>query len=225
MAEKYYGVNAYSLCYNNPMNLIDLDGNDVWEINRKGEIVNRVVDQTQDAFYIVSVGADGKIRRSQTIDADGNMIDVRISFEYGTVTNNRTPTVNVINSDGKIIVTKLTIFEIKGDKEATQLFEFLANPMETTNVEWTHAKVGKDNSGRNIVGSSHNQSSTAIGHYLRKNSYTLREINHNHPSGIGIPSKGDLQGAAEYLKNNSKALLNIYTHPGQYHRYNQNGLY
>lgn len=205
------------------MNLIDPGGNDVWEINRSGEIVNRIKDLTQDAFYIVSEGTDGKMQRSQTIDAYGNMSDVVISFEYGTVTGVRTPTVNLRNSEGKYITTKLTIFEIKGDKEATQLFEFFANPVETTNVEWTHAKVGKHSSERNIVGSSHSNSSTAIGHYLRKTSYTLREVNHNHPSGIGRPSLGDLQGASAYLENNSKTILNIYTHPGQYHRYNQNG--
>lgn len=83
MAEKYYGENAFVFCNNNSIIQIDPEGKDVWEINRKGEIVNRIKDNTQDAFFIVSVNADGKMRRSQTIDNEGNLVDIGISFEYG----------------------------------------------------------------------------------------------------------------------------------------------
>ncbi len=141
-----------------------------------------------------------------------------------TVTGVRTPTVNVQNSDGSITPTKLTTFEMKVDDKATQLFEFMANPSRTTNVEWSHAKVGTESSGHNIVGTSHSQSSTAVGHYLRVTGYTLREVNHNHPSGVGRPSGGDLRGAELYHGRNRNTILNIYTYPSQYFRYNQNGL-
>ena len=200
MAEKYYGENAFVFCNNNSIIQIDPEGKDVWEINRKGEIVNRIKDNTQDAFFIVSVNADGKMRRSQTIDNEGNLVDIGISFEYGTIKNVRTPTVKVRNSEGIVSSTKLTIFEVKGDDRATKLFEFLTNPKRTTKVEWTHAKIGNEKSEGNIVGTGHKQSSTAVGQYLRASNYTLREVIHNHPSGIGKPSQGDLLGAAAYLK-------------------------
>ena len=113
---------------------------------------------------------------------------------------------------------------MKGDNIASQFFEFMANPGTTTNVEWSYAKVGTKKSDQNIVGTSHSQSSTAVGHYLRTSNYTLREVNHNHPSGIGRPSGGDMSGAKLYHERNANTILNIYTHPGQYFRYNQNGL-
>jgi hypothetical protein len=65
---------------------------------------------------------------------------------------------------------------------------------------------------------------TAAGHYLRRTNYTLREVNHNHPSGVGRPSGADMRGAESYHKQNRNTILNIYTRPGNYHRYNQNGL-
>lgn len=233
LAEKYAWMSSFAYVGNNPIRFIDPDGRDVWEINNKGEIINRIEDKTQDAFFMVAKDADGNYQRTQTTDADGNTIDIGISFEYGTVTAVRTPTVNVQGRDGSITPTKLTTFEMKGDNNATQLFEFMSNPGTTTNVEWSHAKVGTERDGRNIVGSSHSQSSTAVGHYLRRTNYTLREVNHNHPSGIGRPSgvvnadgtrTGDLNGAKSYHERNRNTILNIYTHPGQYFRYNQNGL-
>src|SRR5699024_5761645 len=115
------------------------------------------------------------------------------------------------------------MFEVKGDENATRLFEFLADP-SSTSVEWTHAKIGAENSGRNVVGTSHQKSSTAVGGYLRQTGYTLREINHNHPSGRANPSPGDKSGAELYHKNNINTRLNIYTHPDIYTPYNEHGV-
>jgi RHS repeat-associated protein len=220
----YPHITSYNWCGQNPIMFIDPDGRDVWEVNDAGEIVNQIKDKTQDAFYMVAKDADGNYQRTKTTDTDGNEIDNGISFKYGTVTAVRTPTVNVQNSDGSITSNKLTTFEMKGDNNATQLFEFMANPGSTTNVEWSHAKVGTESSERNIVGTFHKRSSTAVGGYLRETGYTLREVNHNHPNGIGRPSGGDMRGAELYHKKNRNTILNIYTYPSKYFRYDQGGL-
>jgi RHS repeat-associated protein len=212
-AENYYPISPYAYVANNPIIRIDPDGRDIWEINNQGEIVNRIEDKNQDKFISVS------------FDSEGNKVEGQsISFEYGTVTAVRTPTVKVRDSQtGDVVEKKLTTFEMKGDENATQLFEFFADPANTS-VEWTDAKIGTESSGRNIVGSSHDESSTAVGAYLRQTGYTLREVSHNHPSGIARPSRGDRAGAQQYHNRNQNTILKIYTHPGNYVEYNQFGI-
>ena len=166
MAEKYYGVNVYGYCAEDPVNIVDLMGNDIWEVNKQGEVITRKHDTNQDAFFIVAKDDDGQYKRIQRTDDSGNMIDVSISFEKGTIKEN-SKTIRTINSKGDVSSKQLTIFEVRGDDNATQLFEFMASPLETTNVEWTHAKIGTEESGRNIVGTSHSNTSTLVGHYLR----------------------------------------------------------
>lgn len=63
--------------------------------------------------------------------------------------------------------------------KATQLFEFLANPKETTNVEWSHNRIGSVNSRKNIVGTTHQEGKTAQGDYLNTYGYTIKEDIHN----------------------------------------------
>jgi RHS repeat-associated protein len=206
MSDKYPSLSPYCYSADNPVVLVDPNGMDIWEINDQGEIVSRTEDKSQDKFIIVS------------FDSEGNKVEgPSKSFEYGTVTDVRTPTVNVEGTD-----TKLTMFEIKGDKNATELFEFFADP-DKTSVEWTHAKIGTESSEKNIVGTSHDESSTAVGHYLRKTGYTLREVNHNHPGGDYLPSKRDKQGAEEYKAANPNVKLQIYTHPNRYSEYDEKG--
>ena len=206
MAEKYYGINPYAYCAGNPVMMVDPSGNDTWEINKQGEVVSRRPDKKRDVFFIVTKDDEGNYQRVQTTDADGNTLDVGISFEYGTVLDYRRPSDIIDKGDGNVLSIRHTLFEIKGDERAAQLFEFMANPLETTHVEWTHAKIGTKKTGKNIVGTSHNKAFTGVGNYLRKTGYTLREVNHNHPSGIGIPSKGDLKSAQLYLERNSNTV-------------------
>lgn len=104
LAEKYYAASPYTFCAADPVNNIDPDGKDVWEISRDGEIVHRLDDATQDAFYIVEKECEQWKRTGQFI-----------AFKHGTVTGVRTPTVNILDSNGEIRQTTLRIFEVRGD--------------------------------------------------------------------------------------------------------------
>ena len=205
LADSSWSYNPYHFVSNNPINRIDPDGRDDFEVNRKGEIVNRIKNEEVDNVYIVN--------------KDGTRVEGQsTSFEYGTITAVRNPKMK----SGKKEIG-LTVLEVNGDDNAQQLFEFLADPA-STGVEWTHASIGTEDSGKNIVGTSHDDSSTAVGAYLRGTGYTLKEVVHNHPkSGIALPSEGDRRGAVEYHKKNSKTTLAVYAHPNQYVMYDAQG--
>ncbi len=210
LADSAVSWTPYHYVRNNPLNRIDPTGLTDYELNAKGEVVNVIENEKADNIYI--------------IDQDGARIDGQsISFEYGTITAVRNPEIKQRTKTGDLEEVTLTLFEVNGDENAKKMFEFLADP-SSTNVEWTNASIGKAMSDKNVVGTSHKQSSTAVGHYLRIFKYTLKEVYHNHPSGVPRPSNGDRDAASLYYKVNKNILLAIYAHPGRYVLYNENGL-
>jgi RHS repeat-associated protein len=208
--EKKPWVNPYAYCRNNPLIFIDPNGEDEYEFDKKGNHVKTIPNDKIASFHV--------------IDQDGNRIASTGEFDAKSVTH-RTPTINGEKTD---------IFDIKGDRNATEVFEMFA---DNTNVEWTHAKTGQEfgENGSNIVGTSHNTNSTSIGHHLRRTGYTLREVNHNHPNNLPLPSgtaemlngnkgrKHDLYGAELYQGKNSNVRLNIYTTKHGYSSYDKHG--
>jgi len=211
MAEKKPWLSAYHFTSNNPINSIDIDGKDDFELNNKGQINKRIENKNADIIYMLN--NEGEKVENQSI-----------SLKFGTIVSVRTPIVKVKDKDGNVSNQKLTLFEVKGDESATKIFEFLADP-SNTNVEWTKAKIGSEKSDKNVVGSSHERSSTSVGHYLRSTNYTLKEVTHNHPSGNYNPSEGDKSGAKLYKQQNNSVILNIYTHPNRYSKYDENGTF
>ena len=212
----YHPISPYANCAGNPIKYVDPDGKDVWEINQNGQIVNRIEDTTQDAFHIVQQ-VDGKRQR---IEGQSKI------FEYGTITGVNQPQVNVIREDGSITQERLTLFQVKGDDKATELFEFMANPGTTTNVEWSHVKVGTDKSQKNIVGNMHQKGETSVGQYVFQTGYTVRANNHSHTNGITTPSLGDVTTAGMINGTFPNATTKIYTiNPSQYSPFNKDSEY
>jgi hypothetical protein len=65
-------ITRYAFCSNDPINRIDPDGMDDYEINSTGKVVNRIENTERDAFFMV--------------DKKGNRIEGKeLSFAYGTV--------------------------------------------------------------------------------------------------------------------------------------------
>ncbi|MFV0291573.1 MAG: RHS repeat-associated core domain-containing protein [Mangrovibacterium sp.] len=218
LAEKRSNMSPYNYCSWNPIVKIDPNGMDEWELDKKGNITNRIENKKHDSFHIM--------------DNEGNRTVSTRNFDRGTVSAVRKPTINTTNGR-----RTLTTFEISGDENAKEIFEFLGDNYTRASgkpIEWTHAKIGTEKSGRNIIGTSHDESSTPVGHYLRLTGYTLREVNHNHPSGYNTPSwdqsngaensrRGDVPAAKLYKEKFPNVKLNIHTKQHKYSPYDEYG--
>ena len=194
MAEKYYGLSGYVYCATNPVMYIDSDGRDVWEINGQGEVVNRIKDKTQDAFYMVSKDADGNYQRTFTTDADGNKNYKSVSFDYGTVTNTK---------KAGWFSGNATSFSVTREAAGADLFKFFA---DNTKIEFGLINT-KDNGS--LVMTNHKEGSVEASKTAQKLSdkgQTVTSILHNHPDN-SQPSgfeKGATRGdkfAANILPN------------------------
>ena len=217
MSDKYPSLSPYVYCADNPMRLVDLEGMDVdeWEINNKGKIVNHIKTDKHDAFYMV--------------DNNGNRMEGKeVVFDYGTIEDFKSQ-----YSDQK--KTTFDWFNVRGDDNGTQLFEFFA---KNTTVEYGQLMLGeKGDNGLNIVSTSHESRKERSCIFLISKKYqygyTIREHRHSHPGNTPYPSglydrTKDI-GFANFLtdishKNGSGVpIFKIYLpSSGRYVNYNKN---
>ena len=208
----------YAYCNGDPVNIVDPSGLDEWELDEYGNIVRRIRNEESDTFRIIQQHTNNQTNAETN---DENHLNSKIIFPYNTVTAVRNPSyISIDQSTGIEINTGSTMFEIAGDDNAKQLFEFLSSTESGTLVEWVHAKIGTEESGRNIVGTNHLKALSSIGGYLRFYNYHIRELNHNHPSGIAHPSPNDIKESKSFYSYNPNTQLNIYVHPGIYVNFN-----
>lgn len=186
------------------MNAIDPDGQDIWEVDSDGNIAYHEVDKSQDVIYKVS-DVDANDDSNRVKNEDGTVASV--SFDYGTIHSIRD---DKKDADGNN--TNFTIFKVKGDDNAEALYNFVIDPKNNT-VEWGHIKTGTDESERNLVGNSHSAASSGLSSYAYNEGYTIRQFDHNHPSGTTTPSEADVDNAHDITKKFPNATSNIYTAP------------
>ena len=121
MAGKYTNLSPYSYCAGNPVNVVDFDGMDIWEIDNFGRVKNKIPDNTTDSFYIVKETSNGSFERTGQ----------SISFDYGTIKR-----IDPISS------AKIS-FSLATEKAGAELFKFFA---DNTSVEFGFISTQSENS-------------------------------------------------------------------------------
>ena len=166
MAEKYFSISPYTYCAADPVNLVDPEGMDIWEVDNTGRIVSHKKSTDSDTFYIVNQDKNGSIIRKT--DNDGH--EISISFNYKTIT------------EGSLSLT--SPLHVNNNYNGEELFKFLA---DNTNVEIglvTTIEAGSYLETENNVA---NIKIDVLAYRLDKKGLTIDSVIHSHPANT-IPS-------------------------------------
>jgi RHS repeat-associated protein len=203
----------YAYCSNNPVNRIDPDGMDDYEVSHNGRTIKVADNENKDIVYSLNKNGD-RVRSRE--------------YDFGTIQN---------LSSAKEVSDNYYIMKVKGDDQAKDLFEFLATPENFglkagQNVEWSRTLTGEaGENGLNFLTTSQGLDNEKAGSYLFDNQlkygYTIRGQDHNHPTNNPHPSgtaanNGDIPVMKKW-KNEGNVIPNaqfrIFT-PGLSKKYN-----
>ena len=206
LCEKYYHISPYAYCGGNPVNAVDVDGKDIWDIDECGNIVCIRQNTDMDKINIVRLQEDNSYKTM--IDRYGN--EKSVTFAYGTIKHSTGKTDKGVAYD---------IFKIKGDENGMETFKLLAM---TCNVEFSLCQTGPKGSGDNYITTSRDENGShdgghhevGMGHLLgtKFKNQSFRLHMHNHPDESCAPSDKDLHMAETYKNycDNFRLFLKVY---------------
>ena len=203
-----YWLTPYSYCGGNPVNNIDPDGMDQYDINGLGMVVNIIKDEQKDAFYRVDRADDGSYHRT----------GAQLLLPYSTISAFG----NGLDSDSM----PYNYFIVNNTSAGTSLFEFFA---DNTSVEWTiYGLTSLEGNKISTVSSSHkamyDASGGAMQEFIFSGDYVVNEHIHNHPSAnpVEMPSgllPGDMKGDVFFARDLNTKLQNIHKEIPSYKLY------
>ena len=122
MADKYPSISPYAYCAWNPVKLVDPDGRDIWEIDRKGNVKWK---EQSDKTIIYAVNKQGK-RTGASVDLSNDDILKQLK-DYG-VKCQRTDAQETPTKKGRLQAAVST-----NKKDIVKFFKFTS---ENTDQEW-----------------------------------------------------------------------------------------
>ncbi len=160
----------YVVYANNPIWFIDPNGSDTLIFNTKGEL--KETKESENVVFGV-LGDDKKTEYSQSYDK--NILEHQWNYSK--------------DSKGKDLVKKIDVYQIKGNSNAVEIFEFLSNH---TKVEWGlfTTKHGSSNSGFLFTDKREGKLNIEAIFYkkLLKENYVIYDSYHSHPGRTPYPS-------------------------------------
>ena len=132
MAAKYPHQSNYIYCSNNPIKVVDPNGEDEWEVNQSGYI-RHIENNKPDRLYAVcGFGKEGWGKRKTNVEplkVDKSIIetmDNRDKYTTFSALNNRAKEVLIFIV--KSFILTLVIFHLKATKELNEIFSKSADP-------------------------------------------------------------------------------------------------
>ena len=189
LASSYPHLSPYANCANNPLIYIDPTGNDVWQIDNHGYIVNAEENTEYDKLEMVG-------------DKDNS-----ITFKYGTIISQKSYEYEKDKT--------YDVWKVRGDENATKMFEFMSDNItgsrSMVEIGLTQTGIAGDK-GLNFITTGHDSGSEPGLSYLflnqLQNGYTIRSITHSHPkSNYASDSDFDF---AEQISLNVSNIINFF---------------
>ena len=178
MSDKYPSLSPYVYCADNPIKLVDPNGEDIWEIDENGKLTWKERNDEVDILHAT------KTRQS-------------MEFKVGTIKEIIPAKGEAMHPDDGVFMFDYNYLDIDNDELADCFFEFVA---ENTDVEWSHTKYSEN--GNRIATTTNmpyelaDPTGMKITYDFIKDGIKVRESNHSHPfiEGRNInpkPSGGD----------------------------------
>ena len=194
----YPGSSPWTHCLANPLNYVDPDGRDNYQLNENGTF--ELLERTEDKFDVI------KGRNDATLQVDKEFMESAQFFK------GREKIHGDVDFEERIVYD-VTIYKIQND--GAKVFEFLA---DNSNVEWSRFKL---TSGYNYIGTSHDTgadgSVIVFKEHFPEEFKDIYRFDHNHPNNFSSPSPGDYNSTKEFSDNRHPVLFRTYTTAERYH--------
>ena len=195
LSEKYYSISPYAYCAGNPVNLVDPEGMDIWELQRDGRVIRK---EKSDSNVLYAVDIHGNRGDSMVFSSE----DILLQLEKKD--NNKE--IRSIDFSGK------------RKTDAIGLFLFLA---DNTSFEWA-VHIGKDGT---VVGTRYNDTNAGYwGDYGLTEVPILSIHSHPGEYGFKYGfygETGDMEGDQQRMSKNPNAKADMYYiyYPGSKNTY------
>ena len=180
MSDKYPSLSPYGYCANNPVKLVDPNGEEIYEFDESGK------------FLRVS-GDNGSADQIAIIKSDGSVV---LSKEYKNGTIRLGQKRVVTQESGKTVDVQL--LNITGDENAIDCFKFAA---DNSNCEWSLCQVGSTSGekGNNVLSNSQERTHESSANLVFNSTLNLRAHWHSHPDNLKAST--DDYDASESLRD------------------------